>query len=520
MKNKKNRSDPERFFPKGESTLEGCLKKMSYLRANTQIKVSVPLKSQIIDLIQSSAEGLTVQEISAKLALNTKTCAKVLDEMIFKHNELKATAHRYGRVFVHKYHVISSSPKPPPQGQPDQLSELSETLSLEIKEVECSLGETIKNAISQSLKDEKKHSRQRITEQSYIRALFVVARVRKLKVVSVYDIKEMISNELEPKAKWCLDKKTVLRIIWKLRNCGLVKELCFRIRLRKDDDHEVMFLGSHSDCITEDKKSNRSNTVIYKLLASIPELEHSDPLVLNCPAIKNPTNRKPFPSNTTLTKPAINIRSKLIRDIALIQNSAYKKAKSLGTVDSVIEGIQVMQQIIDGVEVQLDEGGSGKNLARAYSLAIFVKSLFKVLEIKVFNRYNFLFSTFRMPLCYTALKEFLNKPGKVITDKYSLAYSSIALPLKPPLKVPDESVVKVFPSITLPKKRKHSLEEMTSQIQKIFLLIEKKPGSVSDESLKKLGKGIDTDPLHMFEYLADLGYTGKQDGYWKVLNLY
>ena len=130
MKNKKNRSDPERFFPKGESTLEGCLKKMSYLRANTQIKVSVPLKSQIIDLIQSSAEGLTVQEISAKLALNTKTCAKVLDEMIFKHNELKATAHRYGRVFVHKYHVISSSPKPPPQGQPDQLSELSETLSL------------------------------------------------------------------------------------------------------------------------------------------------------------------------------------------------------------------------------------------------------------------------------------------------------------------------------------------------------------------------------------------------------
>lgn len=515
MKGRKNRADPERFFPKGEASLEGALKKMLYLRQNTDIKVQVPLKQQIYDLIKNSAVGLTVQEISAKLALNTKTCAKVLDEMIFKHQELKATAHRYGRVFVHKYHVISSQLEVEQNVQQENYSDLPEQIAAEIKSVESSIGELIKNAISQSLKDEKKHSRQRITEQSYIRALFVMARIQKLKVCSVYDIKEMIRTELEPNAKWCLDKKTVLRIIWKLRNCSVLKELCFRIRLRKDDDHEVTFLGSHYDCIIEDKKTNRSNNIIYKLLAALPDIEHTDPLVTECPAIKNPTNRKPFPHSSSLTKPVINIKSKLIRDIALVQNSAYKKLKNSVCVENVIEGIQLMQMVIDGNDVECADKGSGNGLAKAYSLAIFSKSIFKIVEIKVSSRYNFFFDSFRMPLCYTALKETFNKPPAEVPEKLKEAYCDFSLTPCVPKIIPAEGEVKVMTKINLPKKRKHSLEEMQLQIQKIFLLIEKKPGILTDEVVTKIGKGIDTEPVQMLSYLEDLGITTKRSDRWE-----
>lgn len=516
MKGRKNRADPERFFPKGEASLEGALKKMSYLRQITDIKVQVPLKLQIYDLIKNSSEGMTVQEISAKLALNTKTCAKVLDEMIFKQQELKATAHRYGRVFVHKYHVISSQLEEEKSVKQDNYSDLPEEIAIEIRNVEISIGEVIKNAISQSLKDEKKHSRQRITEQSYIRALFVVSRIQKLKVCSVYDIKEMIRNELEPNAKWCLDKKTVLRIIWKLRNCSLLKELCFRIKLRKDDDHEVTFLGSHYDCILEDKKSNRNNNIIYKLLAAVPDIEHTDPLVTECPAIKNPTNRKPFPHSSSLTKPVINIKSKLIRDIALVQNSAYKKLKNSFCVDNVIDGISMMQMIIDGKEVEGLEEGSAIGLAKAYSLAIFAKSIFKIIEIKVNARYNLFLDGFRMPLCYTALKETFNKPPREIEEKYKLAYSDFYLKKSEPKFLPCEGKVKVLSTINLPKKRKHTLDEMQQQVQKIFLLVEKKPGVLNDELVSKVGKGVDTNPVLMLSYLEDLGITSKREEFWEI----
>jgi hypothetical protein len=212
----------------------------------------------------------------------------------------------------------------------------------------------------------------------------------------------------------------------------------------------------------------------------------------------------------------INIKSKLIREIALVQNSAYKKAKSLGNVEDVVEGISVMQNIIQDIKVELKEEGSPKILARSYSLAIFVKSLYKLLEIRVFDRYNFFFSTFRMPLCYTALKEFLNRPGKIIEEKYKLAYSSLTLEKKPVVQPPRETSLKPFPSITLPKKRKHTLEEMTVQIQKLFLTLEKKPEIISDDSLRKIGKGVDTDPVHMFDYLSDLGYANKRGSYWEV----
>lgn len=522
MEGRKNRADPERFFPKAEASLEGAVMKMNFLREKTEIRVQVPLKTQIYKLIEENDEGLTVQEISSKLSLNTKTCAKVLDEMIYKQSNLRATAHRYGRVFVHKYHVIKpQEPKPEEKEPDDYLAKISPSIVQEIREIEKDLGDHIHKAISQSLKDEKKHSRQRITYQSYIRALFVMARVQRLKVCSVYDIKEMIRTELEPNAKWCLDKKTVLRIIWKLRNCGLIKELCFRIKLRKDDDHETSYLGDHYDSISRDKANNKSPNVMYKLLAAVPEILANDPLVLECPAIKNPTNRKPFTQNSTaVAKSSINIKSKLIREIVYMQNTAYKKLKNSPCAVGVMENLIKMEDFIKEEEPEIttcEQNGSYEDLSKAYSLAIFTKAIFKILNEALFIRYKLLFSTFRMPLCYTALKDFFNKPTREVNEKYQLAYKDFTIE-KRDLQGPEQGAnnVEMLTSVPLPKKRKHTLEDMSLQLQKIFLVLERKPGLVNNDLLKKYGKGIDTDAVAMMKYLSDLGFAQYKAQAWEI----
>lgn len=524
MDGQKNRADPERFFPKGESSVEGALKKMSYLKQFTDIRVQVPLKAQIYEFVQANPSGLTVKEISQKMCLNTKTCAKVLEEMIYKYSELKATAHRYGRVFVHKYHINAVSQEIPKElDLQEYLSGLNPEIIEEINEIEKDLGETIRLAISQSLKSGTLQSRQRITHQSYVRALFVIARIRKLRVCSVFDIKEMIKNELEPNAKWCLDKKTVLRIIWKLRNCGLLKELCFRIKLRKDDDHEISFLGEHYSVITQDKLQNKSSTVMYKLLAALPEVLSTDTLVSECPAIKNPTNRKPFTQNqSAAAKTSINIKGKILREIVVIQNVAYKKLKNAYASEDVIENILRMEGVIKGEE---NENESGKNcqeaLSKGYSLAIFTKAVFKMLTLLLFSRYKSLFAIFRMPLCYTALKEICNAKSLTSTDglhKNSLAYENFQL--EKPLKVPDfeglVSEIDLLIPISLPKKRKHTLEEMSYQLKKLFILMERKPGLVRNDVLKFNGKGIDTDVVVMLKYISDLGFVQCRAGSWEV----
>ena len=525
MDGHKNRADPERFFPKGEASLEGALKKMSYLKQNTEIQVQVPLKAQIYALVSSHQAGLTVKEISLGMCLNTKTCAKVLDEMVYKYKELKATAHRYGRVFVHKYHINTQSQETTKEAKDMQeyLAEIREDIIVEINAIEQEIGEEVKKAISQSLKSEKKHSRQRVTHQSYIRALFVVARVRQLRVCSVFDIKEMIKNDLEPNAKWCLDKKTVLRIIWKLRNCGFLKELCFRIRLRKDDDHEIFFLGEHYNLILEDKKHNKSSNVIYKLLAALPEISPSDPLVLECPAIKNPTNRKPFTqSQTAVAKTSINIRSKVLREIVVIQNSAYKKLKNSCYSGEAIENIVRMEEIINGVEIKDEEtkSESQEGLSRGYSLAIFAKAMFKIASLALFARYNLLFSTFRMPLCYTALKDLFNTQAKNCErdqySKYSLAYGDFSLETKEMQCYEGVcSEIELLSPVSLPKKRKHTLEEMGYQLKKLILIMERKPGLVNSEMLKQNGKGIDTDAGAMMRFISNLGYAQCREGAWE-----
>lgn len=519
METRKNRADPERFFPKGENSLEGALKKMNYLKQNTEILVQVPLKLQIYNHMKTNPLGITVQEISLKLGLNTKTCSKILDEMIYKYPDIKSTAHRYGRVFVHKYHVATSLTDNVIDNKDlkELMSDANQDIIQEINDIEKDVGAVVKEAISQSLKKEKKHNRQRITHQSYIRALFVVSRIRKLKVCSVFDIKEMIRNELEPNAKWCLDKKTVLRLIWKLRNCGLIKELCFKIKLRKDDDHEVSFLGYHYNCILEDKLNNKNNSVIYKLLAALPDISHTDPLVTLCPAIKNPTNRKPFtPTNSTAPKSSINIKSKTLKDIVLIQSNAYKKLKNTSGAEEVFESIIKMEDLIEGKDPDPVTAQNAENMRKGYSLAIFTKAIFILLSQALSNRCKILFTTFRMPLCYTALKEIFNNDNKITWEKYSLAYENFSFDRKAVKNEPIRNDIEILIPLNLPKKRKYSLKDMSYQIKKVLVSLERKPGLVDDDSVKKLAKGLDTDTVRMMNYLSDLGYVHKKNGYWEL----
>ena len=537
MDGHKNRADPERFFLKEDSSLEGSLKKMAYLQQNTSIKVQVPLKSQIYEIIDQSPSGLTVQEISAKLCLNTKTCAKILDEMIYKFTNLTASAHRYGRVYVHKYHILHENKEEKSQKNKEidnYTSTINENIQNEIKEVENEIGELVKEAISNSLKKEKKHNRQRVTQQSYIRALFVVARIRKMKVCSVVDLKDMICNELEPNPEWTLDKKTVLRIVWKLRNAGIIKELCFRVRIRKDDENEISFLGEHQNFIIEDKQQYKNCTVIYKSLAALPGIFHNDPLVLNCPAIKNPTNRKIIEQNqANIVKPSMNIKSKTLKEIVIVQNNAYKKLKSSCVSDGIISSILLMEQVIKGEEITFKNeqiilknekkeeslNHSQAFISKGYSLAIFTKAIFKLLTSLLYERYKLLFNPFKMPLSYTALKNIFNSSHLQQTkEKYSLAYESFSLNKRNTLyEERGNNDIEILTSLALPKKRKRSLEDIELQLKKIFITMERKPGLMNDETLKKYSKGIDTDPHTILKYISDLGFIEhKKKSLWQI----
>lgn len=205
MEGYENRPKAEKYFPQAEASFLGAQSKMQFLRENTLITIGIPLRHQIYSLLQSSDQGgLTVQEVSKILCLNTKTCAKVLDEMVSKYDDIKATAHRYGRVFVHKYHLFHKQEANQESLREDEeyINQVNQQTLEEIKQTGNEYGDTIIEAIAINLKpDRKQTNRQRITHQTYIRALFVMARIKSLRVSSIYEMKEMIKNDLEPNAK-------------------------------------------------------------------------------------------------------------------------------------------------------------------------------------------------------------------------------------------------------------------------------------------------------------------------------
>ena len=258
---------------------------------------------------------------------------------------------------------------------------------------------------------------------------------------------------------------------------------------------------------------------MYKVLAALPEISATDPLVYECPAIKNPTNRKPLSGSVSASKSSMNIKSKILKDIVLTQINAYKKLKNSFSNEGVIDSIVKMETIIKGEELENSdkkEYSSQENLSKAYSLAIFTKALYKMLSEVLFSRYNLLFSTFRMPLCYTSLKEMLNTDAKIINDKYSLCYKDFCLEKINASLEANNNEIELLSPVVLPKKRKHTLKEMSFQLKKIFINLERKPGLMTNEALIKQGKGIDTNVITMLKYLQDIGYTSQRDQKWEL----
>ncbi|CAG9334745.1 unnamed protein product [Blepharisma stoltei] len=452
MEDFENRPKAEKYFPQADATLEGAQSKMQFLQENTEIAIGIPLRHQIYSLLQLSDQGgLTVQEVSKKLCLNTKTCAKVLDEMVSKYPDIKATAHRYGRVFVHKYHISQKQEEKHEKLLEDEeyLTQVNQdTLDL-IKKTECDYGKTILKAIEVNVKaDRRPTNRQRVTHQTYIRSLFIVSRIQTLKVSSIYEMKEMIKSDLEPNAKWSLDKKTVLRIVWKLQGVGLIRQMCFRITLKKNDEHDLQYLGDEYGCIEKDKKviklngttDARGNTVLYKVIIALPNMCESDPLVLAYPLLQNPTNRKPIATPGYKLPSSVPIFSKSIYLKKFYQedHKYFKKIKEI-SAENFIEIVKTLykckgelekkdEKIEDDGSMQIEDEEVPEVARKAINCSVFIKWAEEFHRKWILKCYEIFIGKFRVSSTYLALKSIQNSQKKdtQINNKLSLAYGNIS----------------------------------------------------------------------------------------------
>jgi hypothetical protein len=285
------RKKAEKFLPQGRESLEGAREKMRYLSEHTHIRIGIPLCQQIYSLLSSPTAqhqmGLTVQEVAQELSLNSKTCAKVLDRMITKCEGVRATAHRYGRVYQYKYFVQVNVEKEEEEEMMDDdeyVKSLNSDLYSTLKSLDADIQSKCRKALLISLSDKKHGSRIRITHQNFIRSLFIMHKISAKRVASIFELKVSIKEELEPSIQWSLDKKTVLRIVWKLQRMGLIRQMCFRVVIRKHAEQVVDYLGDDYECIKEDKKrlgcraqtDARGNMVFYKVLVALPEVFERD----------------------------------------------------------------------------------------------------------------------------------------------------------------------------------------------------------------------------------------------------
>jgi len=501
MDDSENRPKSERFFPQGQATLSGAKAKMQFLKESSQILVGQPLKQQILCVLSKSSEPQTVHGISQVLCLNTKTCAKILQEMVYKYKDLSVTAHRYGRVFVHKYQILPKVEETP-------------QLNPYLQPIEAEIGPQVEDAMRLNL-TQKNAKRQRVTHQTYERALFILAKLKEINVTSVFEMKEMIRNELEPQAQWVLDKKTVLRIIWKLQTVKLLRQMCFRIVLMKSDENEVEYLGDEYSCIDQDKKNLKdlllSNKVIYKVLLSLPEVSENDPLVQNYPALLNPTNRKPITvPPRKLSTSGNRIKSKRLKSIVSQQNIGRKKFKSQTVHENTLENINQMEKFIsnkeDSTETLEFSQEDNSKLSKAYKLAVFAKWVSEFGQSLITARYNLLFSCVKLSTTYSATKNLLNKYSKEPSEKLSLAYKSVNLPKleKSPCSAPQKTNKPLRP---VSKKKKLSYNDCMNSVQKLLLSLEQK---------SRFQPKLDCEEEEFLEFLQTLGITHKKLGQWHI----
>ena len=491
----------DRYMPWGEDTEEGARQKMRYLAEHTHIRVGIPLRQQIYWLLASEEAqetmGLTVQEVSKKLSLNTKTCAKVLDEVTARYEGVRATSHRYGRVFQYKYLVqqFPDADDSPCVEDDEYTKSLNPLLHAELKAMDSETQQRCRKAMMLSLKDKPQGSRTRVTHQNFVRALFIVHKLRKMRVASIFEMKVSIVSELEPKIKWSLDKKTVLRIVWKLQRVGLIRQMCFRVVLRKHADRVVDYLGDDYESIKEDKRrlstqqTPSGSMILHRVLISLPEVFERDHEVLDNPLLSGKKSEAPKDSHYST-----NVKSRILKSAISAGNERLKLLKLKG------EGLpsdpkSLLELVIPKGEEPAKLGDEVKNglseeqhaaLTKSYQLFVMATFVFDLYRKKVKSRYELLFNRLMTRPEVIALKKLLSVKGKMPHDDEICQYMQ-ENPLKkqclwtPQLQpvAEEASTVPIAASVPVPLKvgKKASYKEVYGVGKKLLLWLARHPGA-------------------------------------------
>lgn len=568
MEGSENRSKADRFLPKGSSNIQGALSKMQYLSSHTELEIGVPLREQVYRVLanNTSPSGMTVHEVASLLSLNTKTCAKVLDEMALKYEGVKSIAHRYGRVYMFKYLITQS--KTESLGvevleDEEYLQSIDDKLLNELDTLPEELKETVYQAMFINLKSPKQvANRNRVTHQSFMRALYIVYKLRQIKVTSVYEMKEMIKNDLEPNAKWNLDKRTVLRIIWKLQRIQLLRQMCYRITLRKDEKHDIEYIGDDYESIEADKKNiglkgivdSEGNTILHKTLITLPHFSERDADVLNHSLLQNPTNRKPIVCFQSLKKLIIkpnSISFKHLKEIVIEQNQLIERMKVIGEInaDTPIEALIERMEESKDLTTTEDSGSfmrfnpdSLNMIYKAYKYVVLAKFISKIYEKLNRFRIRTFFNLAKPSRTYVALKKILNvstNPDQedgdvtkisnplqdslqpllkydeeVLPHKYSLAYSDFSFPATSPTVLSTAPFIvpnNLLPAISRKKRRRISYTETQHFLSKILFYLIHTSGSVPSERFSKLCSKLDVNSESLLECLENIGYIERYE---------
>jgi hypothetical protein len=434
---------------------------MLSLREQAQVVIGMPLKHQILRTIANSSEpaGLTVHDVSKKLCLNTKTCAKVLEEMSTSGEGVKATGYRYGRVYMFKY-SLDLKDEEEVSDTNEYVAAINPHLYQALNSMPSSLKEDVRKALLVASQDDARgSSRMRVTQQTFLRALFVLHRLNTSRVLSVHELKRLIKDDLEPNVKWSLDKRTVLRIVWKLQRLHFLRQMCFRIKLSREDNHDIEYLGDDYHAIDEDKQTlglvsqydAEGCLVVYRVLVTLPEIHEDMSEVRSHTSLTNPTNRQPIIGGDSFKKLQLfstSLHSKQLKQIVSKMNLAAKRIRSLADNEDVAELLLVKSESLETKE----EGGETKGrkasaapeplslpalpsdpsvaqeeerpneaasteltseaarmINSAYRKCVFVKWIESFMSRSISNRYLCFISTVKVSSTYTAVKHLLTQ---------------------------------------------------------------------------------------------------------------
>lgn len=328
--------------------------------------------------------------------------------------------------------------------------------------------------------------------------------------------------------------------------------MCFRITLKKNDENIVEYLGDNYDSIEKDKKAlkligitdSRGNTILYKVIITLPNVTEKDVQVTSYSLLQNPTNRKPITGPTRkMSTIANNTKCRFLKDLFSEQSKCMKKVKedNRHKYDNFVKLIEDMESyyryddeidskihspyLIDtskenlenkseykhddtGIKFEEDELNDISQKAMKY--ALISKWTTHFLDRIIKRRYEELLKNIKVSIAFIALKTTLNleKETNKSESKLNLAYGDINLKPSDSNSIPKSLETKELEFLIprkLPKKRKGSTLDATANLKKLLLTIENKPEVLDLPQISSLTKSMDAEPASFVDYLQLLG---------------